>query len=128
MGDDALLALIGFTEATERVPCIAQLRQIFPKKGDLLISYLAANYEGRDTLVIETESPCSKQEFIALMRELDNMGVLPPKNLRTPGATIIIEMPWSSACKLVTKYHNGSISLAAYRGGKLISETPDGNK
>ena len=66
------------------------------KKGDLLISYLAANYEGRDTLVIETESPCSKQEFIALMRELDNMGVLPPKNLRTPGATIIIEMPWSS--------------------------------
>lgn len=98
------------------------------KKGDLLISYLAANYEGRDTLVIETESPCSKQEFIALMRELDNMGVLPPKNLRTPGATIIIEMPWSSACKLVTKYHNGSVSLAAYRGGKLISETPDGNK
>ena len=70
------------------------------KKGDLLISYLAANYEGCDTLVIETESPCSKQEFIALMRELDNMGVLPPKNLRTPGATIIIEMPWSSACKL----------------------------
>lgn len=98
------------------------------KKEDLLTSYLAAHYEGRDTLVIEIESSCFKQEFITLMKELDSMGVLPPKSWRTPGATIIIEMPWSSACKLVTQYHNGSISLAAYRGGKLISETPDGNK
>lgn len=31
------------------------------KKGDLLTSYLAANYEGCDTLVIETENSCSKQ-------------------------------------------------------------------
>lgn len=98
------------------------------KKDDLLTSYLAINYEGRDTLVIEIESSCSKQEFISLMKELDSLGVLPPKNWRTPGATIIIEMPWSTACKLVTQYHNGTISLAAYRGGKLISETPDDKK
>lgn len=98
------------------------------KKEDLLTSYLAAHYEDRDTLVIEIESGCSKQEFIALMKELDSMGALPPKGWRTPGATIIIEMPWSNACKLVTQHHNGTISLAVYRGGKLLSETSDDNK
>lgn len=97
-------------------------------KDDLLTSYLAANYDGRDTLVIELENGCSKQEFVSLMKELDNLGALPPKTWRVPGSTIIIEMPWSTACKLVTDHHGGTISLAAYRGGKLISETPDANK
>lgn len=92
-------------------------------ENDMLVSYLTVNYESRDTLVVKLDNHCPRQEFVALMKDLDSMGHLPPKNWRAPGATLIMEMPWSSACKIVTDHSGGKISIAAYRGGKLLSTT-----
>ena len=72
----------------------------------LLAAYLAVEYKDKETLVIYLDSDCSQQEFDTLMKELDEMGYLPPRGWVLVSGYIVIEMPWGLACKVIAAHNN----------------------
>lgn len=89
----------------------------------LLAAYLAVEYKDKETLVIYLDSDRSQQEFDTLMKELDEMGYLPPRGWVLVSGYIVIEMPWGLACKVIAAHNKGTVRMETYQGGKLLSET-----
>ncbi len=88
----------------------------------MLSAYLEAEYKDRETLVIYLDSNAALQELDILKKELDELGLLPPRQWVLHTGYIIIEMPWAVACTILAAHNKGTFRLETYRGGEILSE------
>ena len=88
---------------------------------ELLTAYMGQHYADKDALVIFQEDADSWDELQTVLKELDDVGFLPPKAYG-PCGILIIEMPYGFAQKLINDHNKGFVRMELFSNGVCVHE------
>ncbi len=90
--------------------------------SELLQAYIKQNYRDSDVLVVFQEVIDSLGSHEELFKDLDDIGLFPPK-IFIHKDFMIIEMRKELATKIINKYSKSVIHMELYSNGDCIHET-----